>query len=255
MTVRIGLGACVLHSIEMLSIARHSGFDFLVLDMEHTHATLEEVAVMSIAGLECGFPVHIRVPHCRSEAITRAVDCGAHTLIVPHVDSVADAVSIVDRVRFPPVGNRSIPSPIAVTGFRPVPVADLMRRSEAHLKITVMIESKEALADVAGIAAVKGVDTLMIGTNDLAASLGYTGLLTHPEVKAAFATIARAAHANGKNFSVIGLPQGMIGSHAIANGATEIVVTNEINLLFDASVLCVSNARAAVAEAARAASG
>ncbi|OSP53994.1 hypothetical protein BV911_14780 [Pseudoruegeria sp. SK021] len=245
----------MLHSLEILSVARASGFDFLVLDMEHTHVTLEEVAQMSIAGLESGFPIQIRVPHPRSEALTRAVDCGAQTLIVPHVDSVEDALWVADKVRFPPVGRRSIPSPVAVTGFRPVPVGDLTARSEAHLKVTVMIESKEALSAISEIAAVDGIDTLMIGMNDFLASIGHLTAPRHPDVRAAFARVAQAAHAHGKTFAVIGVPEDLIGPYALANGAAEIVVTNEINLLFDASVRCVNNTRSLIAGAGVAHSG
>ena len=62
MTLRIGLAACVFRSVEMLSVARHSGFDFLVADMEHGAMSLGEAAALCVAGIEAGYPVQVRVP-------------------------------------------------------------------------------------------------------------------------------------------------------------------------------------------------
>lgn len=246
MTLSIGMAACVFRSVEILSVARHAGFDFLVADMEHGSMSIGEVATLCVAGREAGFPVHVRVPGAGSEYLTRVVDCGAHGVIIPHVDTTSTARAIVDRVRFRPVGHRSIPSPIAVTGFRPLPPSTLIEQAEAALKVTVMIESADGLAEVARIAAVPGIDSVMVGTNDLAESLGRRGDIDHPDVLRAFAKIAAAAVNAGKEFAVIGLPIERMQSHALDLGATSAVVANDINLLFDAAVARVSDIRALV---------
>jgi 4-hydroxy-2-oxoheptanedioate aldolase len=235
MTPIFGMAACVFRSVEILSVARHAGFDFLLADMEHGAMSLGEAATLCVAGLEADYPVRVRVPGPRSEFLSRVADCGARGIVVPHVSHEDDARHVVERLRFAPVGRRSIPSPIAATGFRPVPGAEFAERCATSTEVAVMIESAEALARVEAIAAVEGVDTVMIGTNDLASSLGRLGRIDHPEVAAAFERIADAAKSAGRRFGVMGLPEAALETHAYRLGADEIVACNEINLLFEAA--------------------
>jgi 2-keto-3-deoxy-L-rhamnonate aldolase RhmA len=176
--------------------------------------------------------------------LTRVVDCGASTLVVPHVDSLAEARFVADKVRFPPRGRRSIPSPTAAAGFRPIPVADLVALGEDALEVLLMIESREGLADAGAIAALDGIDGLLVGANDLAQSLGHAGDVAHQSVLDAFLEIAVAAGKAGKVFGVMGVPLGLMNSHALDPGASYVVATNDINLLFDAGVACVAQMRA-----------
>ena len=236
MTLQIGMAACVFRSVEMLSVARHCGFDFLVADMEHGAFSLGEAATLCVAGLEAGYPVHVRVPSAGSENLTRAADCGARGLIVPHVDSAEEAAFVADRLRFPPRGRRSIPSPLAVAGFRPLRPDALIALCETNLSVTVMIESAEGVAAARAIAAIEGIDTLMVGANDLAQSLGHTGDVAHEEVRAAFQAVAEAARAAGRAFGVIGVPSALLRSHALALGARVAIVANDIDLIVAAGV-------------------
>lgn len=243
MGVELGMAACVFRSVEILSVARHAGFDFLVADMEHGAMSLGEAATLCVAGRMAGFAVHVRVPKASSDQLTRAADCGASAIIVPHVDSLAEAQGIIDKLRFPPKGNRSLPSPVVAASFWPVPAAELIAASEAGFRIFAMIESADALAAVEDIAAVDGLDGVLIGSQDLAQSLGHTGNLTHPEVIAAFSRIAAAARDNSKVFGAMGVPPALLQSHALGLGAELIVVTNEINLLAEAAMECAVRTR------------
>jgi 2-keto-3-deoxy-L-rhamnonate aldolase RhmA len=237
------MAACVFRSVEILSVARHAGFDFLVADMEHGALSLADAATLCVTGREAGYPVHVRVPGARCDDLSRVVDCGAAGLIVPHLDSVEEARHIVSRVRFPPLGARSIPPPVAVAGFRPLPPRELVARSEAALDVAVMIESEEGLAAVSGIAAIDGIDTILIGANDLAQSLGYLGDLDHPHMRAAFVRVAQAARDHGRAFGVMGVPPDLLRSHALNLGAHWMVLTNDINLIFEAAQTCVTTTR------------
>ena len=239
----LGLAACVFRSVEILSVARHAGFDFLVADMEHGAVSLADAAALCVMGLEAGYPVHVRVPGARCDDLSRVVDCGAAGLIVPHLDSVDEARHVVARVRFPPLGSRSIPPPVAISGFRPLPPRELVTQAEAALDVAVMIESKAGLAAVRDIAAIDGIDAILIGANDLAQSLGHLGDLAHPDMQAAFRTIAAAAADHGRAFGVMGVPPALMRSHALDLGASRIVVTNDINLIFDAATATVAATR------------
>lgn len=243
MTMQLGLAACVFRSVEILAVARTCGFDFLLADMEHGAMSLGEVATLCVAGIEAGYPVFVRAPGPVSELLSRIVDCGAAGLVVPHLDSAAQAREIVEKVRFAPLGARSIPSPVAITGFRPVPPCELIAHSEPALSVLVMIESAEALGAVEDIAGVAGIDGLIIGTNDLAQSLGLIGQLDHADMRAAFARVANAAINAGRRFGVMGLPEALLDSHARALDADWIVAANEINLLVEAGDACVARLR------------
>ncbi len=161
-------------------------------------------------------------------------------MIVPHVDTADQARRIVQLTRYAPYGNRSVPSPLALFGFRPVDVKTLMAGCEAEVQVTVMIESAEGVAEAEAIAAVPGIDALMVGANDLAVSLGHAGEVGHPDVHAAFARIAAAATAAGKEFAVIGVPDALLESHAFSLGAATVIATNDINLLVDGGTALVA---------------
>lgn len=232
--MRIGLAACVLRSIEIVPIARHAGFDFLLVDMEHGMFSIGEVATLCIAGREAGFPVHVRAPGARSEFLPRIVDCGAAALVVPHVEDAEAARSVVARVRFAPRGARSVPPPVGATGFRPIPVADLTIVAERGLEVLVMIESARGLAAADEIAAVEGIDGLVVGTNDLASSLGLVDRPDAPELAAALAQIARAALRRGLRFGAMGMREATVRAQGRGLGADWLVAANDVNLLFDA---------------------
>lgn len=244
---RFGLAACVFRSVEMVSVARTAGFDLLVADMEHSALAIGDVAALCLAGRMGGFPVEVRVGGPDHPDLARVLDCGATGVIVSHVDSVAQARRIAARTRFAPVGNRSVPSPLAIFGFRAVDPQTLMVGCEAEVRVTAMIESAEGLVDAEAIAAVPGIDALMVGANDLAVSLGHPGDVGHEQVREAFARIAAAAAAAGKGFSVIGVPESLLPSHAFALGAETVIATNDINLLVDGGTALVAALAAVLA--------
>ncbi|TVR07047.1 MAG: aldolase [Salinarimonadaceae bacterium] len=235
MNLRIGIAACVVRSIEILPIARYAGFDFLLADMEHGPLSLAEAAALCVAGREADFLVFVRAPGARATDIPRIVDCGARGIVVPHVDSVEDAQAIVDQTRFPPLGRRSIPYPVAATGFRPVSPAEIVARSEDGFELFLMIESREGLDACEAIAALDGVDGLVIGANDLTQALGRAGDLDAREAREAFRRVADAALGSGKIFGVMGVPDAFIHSHAVDLGATWTLAANDVNLLFEAA--------------------
>lgn len=230
---RIGLAACVMGLPEMVPVARGAGYDFLLVDMEHGRITVDALSGICVAGLQSDFPVMARVTGPGSPDLARVLDCGARGVVVPHIDTVDQARTIASACRFPPLGARAIPGPVALMNFSPAPPADLIAASEAQVEVIAMIESNEGLASARDIAAVPGLTGLVIGANDLAAALGHVGDVAHPAVHQAFADIAGAAADAGIGFGAMGLPAELLKSHALNLDATLIVATNEINLLVD----------------------
>ncbi|MCA0996813.1 HpcH/HpaI aldolase family protein [Alloyangia pacifica] len=230
-TPKFGLAFCLLGRAEAVLLARGAGFDFAVIDMEHGPLGMSELGQAAAAGIAAGLPVFGRVTGPGSPDIARVLDCGASGVIVPHVDSLSDARRIAEACRFAPRGTRALPGPLPALDYRVVPAAELTEEAEKGVKVIAMIESAAALAAVEDIAAVPGIDMLMIGSNDLADGIGRRGQLDHPDVAAAFARIAAAATGNGCAFGVMGLPQALLQSHALDLGASHIVASNETNLI------------------------
>ncbi|WP_246107447.1 HpcH/HpaI aldolase family protein [Puniceibacterium confluentis] len=238
-----GLAFCLLGRAEAVLLARGAGFDFVVIDMEHGPLGLGDLGQTAAAGIAAGIPVWGRVTGPGSGDVARVLDCGATAVVVPHVDSVADATRIARACRFSPRGARALPGPLPGLDYALIPAADLCARTEVGTQVIAMIESAEGLAEVEGIAATDGIDMLMIGSNDLADGLGLRGQLDHPRVLAAFVTIAEAARRNGCGFGVMGLPAHLLQSHALALGATAIVATNETNLIVEGGAALLARLR------------
>jgi len=249
--VLLGLGACVIRTPEIVTVTRSCGFDFLLVDTEHGSMAISDVATISVTAFEARLPCLVRVGGPQSPDLARVLDCGAQGVVVPHVERVDEARHVVEKCRFLPVGKRSLPSPQVRLGFRVPPAAEMIATIEADVLVVLMIESALGIDNVDAIAAVPGVDILMIGANDLAADMGHVGDVAHPAVLAAFARVARAAQANGKTYSIIGVAEPLLQSHGLDLGAKLIVATNDINLLIDQGLATVARFRGMVGTSSR----
>ncbi len=160
---------------EIVLLARAAGFDGIFVDLEHSTITTDAASEISVTALAAGVTPLVHVQSAHSESIGPCLDGGALGIIVPHVDSAAEAVSAVRAARYAPRGERGVSSALPFFDFRAVPpVAATAAVDEATLVIA-MIESQAALDRLDEIAAVDGIDVLMIGANDLTADLGVPG--------------------------------------------------------------------------------
>ena len=103
----LGVGVRMTRSVEIAKAMAVAGFDWLFLDMEHGVMSLEACAQISTAALDAGIAPIARVPNGEYAIATRALDNGALGIVVPHVDTAAEAREIVNRLKYPPVGHRS----------------------------------------------------------------------------------------------------------------------------------------------------
>ena len=175
----------------------HSGYDFIVVDMQHGENNLDSVqASLQALSSTAATPV-VRVPGNVSMYIQRVLDLGAYGVIVPQVNTRDKAVEVVANVRYAPKGHRSW-GPVRGSIYGG---SDYFANSADELLTLVMLESAEALANARDILAVDGIDGCFVGPADLGISLGHSpdGLpKMHPEVDQAIASIADAAKATGK---------------------------------------------------------
>lgn len=181
-------------------ICAGAGFDWLLFDGEHAPNTVPSLLAQLQA--VAPFPVEpvARPPIGDPAIIKQYLDIGFRSLLIPMVETAAQAERLVAATRFPPHGIRGVASATSrASGFGSQP--DYLARTHEDICLIVQIESRAALDQIEAIAAVPGVDGLFIGPADLAGSLGHLGQPRHPEVQAAVADglerIARAGKPAG----------------------------------------------------------
>lgn len=172
-----------------------AGFDLLVADGEHGPIATSDLVAMLIAVRASGVPLLYRVAANEPVRIMHALDAGASGVVVPQIRTVADAERAVAWCRYPPVGQRGI-APRRASGYGRG-TADYLREANGLVTCCIQIETREALDDLDAILTVPGIDTILIGPNDLAAAIGHTGDIGHPDNEAAIARILERARAHG----------------------------------------------------------
>jgi len=137
--------------------------------------------------------------------VSRVLDAGALGVIAPHVQSTDDARAYVAAAKFPPLGQRSAAGLLPHLQYRSFPAAAADAALNAATLLIVQFESEEALSRADDIAAVEGVDLVMIGSNDLLADWGLAGQYEHPRLRDAYARTIAACRKHGKHVGVGGL--------------------------------------------------
>lgn len=199
---QIGLW-CSLPSAYVAEGLAGAGFDWLLLDTEH--APSDPVAVLPLVQAASGHDVSLIARPASNDAvlIKRFLDLGVQTLLIPYVQSAAEAAAAVSAMRYPPGGIRGVAGLTRATGFGRI--KGYAQRAEAELCCLVQVETRAALAEIEAIAAVEGIDGIFIGPGDLAASLGFPGQPAHPEIVAAIADAVARINAAGKPAGILAL--------------------------------------------------
>ncbi|KAI6084412.1 Phosphoenolpyruvate/pyruvate domain-containing protein [Hypoxylon rubiginosum] len=182
-------------------VLARAGVDWVMVDCEHGNiddAAMHE-AVPAIAS--CGVSPLVRIPDMQGWMIKRALDAGAHGILIPLLRSAEEARKIVAAAKFPPQGQRGLGSPFAMERFSPVPsMTEYLQQANESLLTMVQIETQEALDAVEEIAAISGIDVLFIGPFDLGNNIGHPILdgVMKPELEQAIDRILEATNKAGK---------------------------------------------------------
>lgn len=186
-------------SVRQAQIVALTGLDGIIIDCEHGHigddAMHNSVAAISALGVS---PI-IRIRGPAHDIIKRALDTGAHGIMVPQVNNVEEAEQVVQSSKFPPQGGRGQGSAFPAIGHG-LTTPEYMKTANETIITMIQIETRAGVENVEAIAAVPGVDMLFIGPNDLAQSLlGYVPARgDEPEFVAAVDKIINAARKHGK---------------------------------------------------------
>jgi 4-hydroxy-2-oxoheptanedioate aldolase len=198
--LQVGLWT-TLSSSNVVEALGNSGLDWLVLDTEHSPNELPMVhSQLQALGGRRAHPV-VRPPWNDPVVIKRYLDIGAQTLLIPFIQNAEEARAAVAATRYPPRGIRGYAGAARASDFGRI--KDYPRRCEEELCVLLQVETPHALANIAEIAAVEGVDGIFIGPGDLSASMGHVGNLKHPEVLAAIEKAILAIRECGKAAGIL----------------------------------------------------
>ena len=194
----IGIGVRLVRNVDIIKVMKSAGFDWLFLDLEHGSMSIETACEISIAAQDSGIAPIVRVPYGELAMATRVLDGGALGIVIPHVDTPEEAREIADRLRYPPRGHRSVGGGQAQFDYAPMPMSEMTEKSDDNTLITVMIETPKAVENAEAIAAVPGIDSLLVGSSDLSMELGIPGQNGHEKVQAAVDKVVAACRKHNK---------------------------------------------------------
>jgi 2-keto-3-deoxy-L-rhamnonate aldolase RhmA len=227
----LGFGVHHLRTNATAMIAAATGHDWLFIDMEHGAFSVQEATQLCIAALPTGVTPIVRVAADALFEGTRALDNGALGVIIPHVDTLEQATRIARVFRYPPLGSRSWGGPPVAFGFRPPGNAEAQAALNSSILLVAMIESSEGLKNAADIAAVEGIDVLLIGASDLSAAMGVSGQIGHPLVRGAFERVGEICRANGKVLGMGGVYDQEIATQYVKGGARFVLTGSDHSFL------------------------
>jgi 2-keto-3-deoxy-L-rhamnonate aldolase RhmA len=230
----LGLGLRQARTADIGLIARACDFDFLFLDCEHNAMDLATASDISVAALGQGVTPIVRVAGKEPFHAVRVLDNGAQGVVVPHVDSAEEAATIANNLRYPPAGHRSIARSSPLIAFESMPLDRFMLDADAQTLIVAMLESPAAIAACDAIAAIPGIDVLLIGTNDLCAEMGLHGQFGHERVTEAYATMIAACRRHGKHAGMAGVREDSLMQRYIGMGARFVLAAVDLPLLMEA---------------------
>ncbi len=227
----LGVGVRLTRSVEIAPAMAAAGFDWLFLDMEHGTMSLDACAQISTAALDAGIAPIARVPNRDYSIATRALDNGAMGIVMPHVDTAAEAREVVEKLKYPPIGHRSMGGIGPHYGLRTMSVGDAAKALNAANLTIVMLETPIAIANAAEIASVPGVDVLLIGTNDLCAEMGIPGDFGNDRVADAYGKMIAACETHHKFPGMAGIYNEAIMPRYIGMGARFILSGQDASFL------------------------
>jgi 2-keto-3-deoxy-L-rhamnonate aldolase RhmA len=229
------LGIRSSRTTEIVRIAKSTGHDCIMIDLEHSAMSIDIAAQMCGSASDLGLTALVRVPEKEYGVIGRLLDGGAHGIIAPRVETVEDARLIAQACRFPPSGHRSALAMVPHFGMTPTPASTMIPELNGRTVVKILIESPLGIANAPEIAAVEGVDILAFGANDFTAELGIPGRYDDPRVTDAIARLANAANDAGKLAMVGGISNLDLFAELFPLGLCPLLLTGmDTELLFEA---------------------
>lgn len=233
--VTLMLGIRVSRTTDVVRMAASTGHDAILVDLEHSAMSIQTAAELCAAAHDLDLRAFVRTPERDYGVIGRLLDGGAHGIVAPRVESAAEASALARACRFPPDGQRSQLASLPMFGMKPTPARILNPEVNSATVVQVIVETPAGVDAVDEIAAVDGVDIVVLGANDFTAELGRPGDHGHPDVREAVASIAEACRRHGKLFMLAGIGDRATYDSLAALGACPLLLTGmDSELLYSA---------------------
>jgi 4-hydroxy-2-oxoheptanedioate aldolase len=217
-------------TVDIAMVAKAGGYDALYVDMEHSPYSIDTTATICAAAIGIGITPLVRVPSHEGHWSSRVLDGGAQGVIVPHVSNRSEAEAVVRHCRFPPLGQRSVMGLGPALGYRAMPLGEINERLNSDTAVIVMLETAEGIDNATAIAAVSGIDVLLIGSGDLTTDYGIPGQINHPRLREAYERVAEACRAHGKVLGVGGIRHNVtLQGELIRLGARFVIAGTDVN--------------------------
>lgn len=214
----------------LLRLMKAAGLHYVIVDCEHGYFDYSQVASLAAVANGIGLTALVRIPEISRECVQKYLDAGADGLLAPMVSSAEEAGELVRLAKYAPLGSRGISTMRPHSEYHPGKLTDYTKLANERTILMVQIETREGVKHAGEIAAVEGLDAVLIGPNDLACDYGTTGDFKTPEMKDAIQAVIKAAEAAGK-------PSGIIASNVsflkecMADGMTVFSCNSEVGLL------------------------
>ena len=231
----LGVGLRQSRTVDIGKIMATSGYDWLFIDMEHNSMDIDIASQISVAAQDAGITPIVRVPDFAHHHATRVLDCGAMGVVFPHVENADIAKKLVSYCLYPPKGHRSMTGVLPQLDFKQQPIADVASTINKNMLIVIMLESPEAIDNVDSIAAIDGVDVILIGTNDLCMEMGIPGDYSNPKVKDAYIKVIEACKKYGKTPGMGGVYNEELMSEYIKMGMRFILSGSDLSFMMQSA--------------------
>jgi 4-hydroxy-2-oxoheptanedioate aldolase len=231
----LGIGVRLVRNVDIIKVMKAAGFDWLFLDLEHGGMSIQTACEISVAAQDSGIAPIVRVPYGELAMATRVLDGGALGIVIPHVDTAEEAREIADRLRYPPRGHRSVGGGQAQFDYAPMKLGEMTKRSDDNTLITVMIETPKAVRNAEAIAAVPGIDSLLVGSSDLSMEMGIPGENGHPKIQEAVDKVVSACKKHGKWAGMGGAYSEELLQLYIGKGVKLLLAGNDLPMLTNAA--------------------
>lgn len=217
-------------STRLAEMAAMMGFDAIWVEMEHGPIDFSQVELLCMAIERGGAIPIVRIPDLQRHHILRSLEVGGRIIVVPMINTPAQARELVAHGKFPPIGSRGYNVRSRGVGYGLGNKSELFARANAHTHLFAQIETMEAVENIDAICQVEGLAGIFIGPGDLSVSAGCMGELQNDRLIESVIHSIRRAHHYGKKSGIL-VPPGPMLDAAIQSGCNLVVVGGDVTEL------------------------
>lgn len=223
----------------VVKILAASGFDFVLIEMEHTDFSMQTVGTLAMYARECGLTPIVRpAGTLKPHDLTRPLDAGAQGLLLPSIDEASQLEAIIKQTKYHPVGNRPMNLKGPHTDYVIAPPAEVIEHINRETLTVAMVETRKSIDNLDDILRVEGLDAIMIGPDDLSQDLGVPGDLQAKILHEAYDEVFALCKKHGVTFGLSAQTPDMAGDW-VAKGCRWIPYQNDAAMVFNSARVAV----------------